>query len=200
MRAILTALGLMAFAGSALAAGPRFSPPSPLIDADAAKPGQTAFARTFSIGTWSGQFEQTRLTDVQKRFGGQIEREGDAGSAMQWLCYDLPAQHQRVWLSSYEINGGAVADVTMWGVAAPANSPSCAPLKDTVSVDGFMALGAAQTDITGRLGAPGLQAANWSAWRREAKLSGNCTEEDTLTVRTDKGKVVYISAYRTSSC
>lgn len=200
MRAILIALGLMALAGSALAAGPRFSPPSPLIDADAAKPGQTAFAKTFSIGAWSGRFGQTRLSDVQKRFGGQIEREGDAASSMQWLCYDLPVQHQRIWLSSYEINGGMVANITASAVAAPADSPSCLPLKDTMSVDGFLALGTAPADIAKRLGAPGMQAADWSAWRHEAKLSGNCTEDQTLTIRADKGRVVYISAYGTGSC
>ncbi len=202
MRAGMIALSVALIAGPALAADLPFAPPSPMVDAMSAKATKTAFSKTFSIGTWSAPFEDTPLTEVQKHFGGTIALQGDAGNAERWLCYDLPDSHQRLWLTAYEINGGRVAEVTMTQVTAPAQSPQCPvlPAGTKVNVDGLVALGAAPAALTSKLGKPGLQKADWAAWHREVPSGKDCTEDESLAVRSDNGHIAYFTAYRTTSC
>lgn len=202
MRARVMALSVALFAGQAAAADLPFAPPSPMVDAMSAKPTRTAFARGFAIASWRGTFETTHLIDVQKRFGGTIARQGDAGTSEQWLCYDLPDSHQRLWLVSYEINGGTVAEVTMAEASAPAQSPQCPALTagTKVNIDGFVGLGTPAMSLAGKLGKPGLEKADWAAWYRNVPAGKGCTEDETLAARSDHGHIAFVSAHRTTSC
>jgi len=54
--------------------------------------------------------EETKLTDVQARFGGTIGRRGDASEYLQWLCYQISegGSPSILWLMSGEIDDGRV--------------------------------------------------------------------------------------------
>jgi hypothetical protein len=64
----------------------------------------------FKVANWPVTLEKTTLTDAQKRFGGSLGHNGDAGDYVQWLClYNRNAEDGWVlWLTSGEIDGGSI--------------------------------------------------------------------------------------------
>ena len=54
--------------------------------------------------------EKTSIKEVEQRLGGVIGKKGDAGDALEWLCFHgADAMGGWVlWLESGEINGGSV--------------------------------------------------------------------------------------------
>jgi hypothetical protein len=61
-------------------------------------------ATRFSLGAFSGRFEETPLDAVRKAVGeGTIQHQGDAEGSIHWLCYGH-AQH-RLWVVSGEMGG-----------------------------------------------------------------------------------------------
>ena len=178
-----------------------FAPPAPLLDPSTAKPGPHAVVQTFRLDGVRGMLEKTTFADVQKRFGGQVTRQGEAGNALSWLCYDLPGQHLRVWLTSDEIHGHRlIGGVTIGPAASPANSPQCPVIAGNASadVDGI-AVGQATTAVRARLGAPGLEKEGWTAYVHTAAQSGGFTEQDSLVFKADGGHIGYLQASRLTS-
>src|SRR5690349_12715300 len=41
------------------------------------------------LGAMPVVLEQTRLGEIQARYGGQIRSAGEAGTAAEWLCYHV---------------------------------------------------------------------------------------------------------------
>lgn len=198
------AIGLFALAAliatPCLADAP-FAPPTPLINPGSIKAGAKAMPQTFSLNGVDGTLEKTTFAQVQKRFGGQLKRQGDAGGSLAWLCYDLPARHLRVWLSAGElhIHAGQIDEVTVWSVPSAANSADC-PVPtgaQSAAIDGIspgQPWAAAQT----RLGAPGAAHDGWAAYHYEGK-AGAFDREDYLVVKVDNGAVTHLQASRTTT-
>jgi len=192
---LLTALAVPAMADAL------FAPPTPLINPGTIKPGAKAMTQSFSLNGIDGTLEKTTFAQVQKRFGGQLRRQGDAGGSLAWLCYDLPKRHLRVWLSAGELNiqAGRIDEVTIWSVPSPANSPDC-PVPagaQAAAIDGIspsQPWAAAQ----GKLGAPGAVHDGWAAWRYEGK-TGAFDREDYLVMKIDNGAVTHLQASRTTT-
>ena len=192
--------GLALIAMPALADAP-FAPPAPLLDPLTAKPGPHATVQTFRLDGVRGTLEKTTFADVQKRFGGQVTRQGEAGSALSWLCYDLPAQHARVWLTSDEIHGHRlIGGVTIATVASTANSPQCPVIAGNASadVDGIT-VGQAEAMVRTRLGMPGLEKEGWTAYFHTAPQSGGFTEQDSLVFKAEGGHIGYLQVSRLTS-
>jgi len=206
MRPVLTFCAMIAvLSGSALIttawADAPFAPPTPLIDSGQAKSGPKFVVQAFRLDGIKGTLEKTTFAEVQQRFGGRVERQGDAGASLSWLCYDLPAQHLRVWLTSDEIHGHSlISGVTIWTVASPANSPQCPVIAGNPSaeIDG-VSVGQAEDSLKMRLGAPGLAKEGWSAYYHTVPLKGGGTEEDSLVVKADGGRIGYLQAWRLTS-
>jgi hypothetical protein len=70
------------------------------VEPTARDPGQT-----LRFGPFEAKLEETKLGDIQKRFGGGTPAQrGDASEYLRWVCYSLPKQ--LVWLASGELGGG----------------------------------------------------------------------------------------------
>jgi hypothetical protein len=66
---------------------------------------------SLSVAEYPITLGETRLSDLQKRFGGAIGTKGDAGDFLQWLCF-ANGNHSRpwvLWLESGEMDDGTVA-------------------------------------------------------------------------------------------
>jgi len=160
-------IGLMCLAGIADAADRPIPPPIPPVDALSASPVTARFARTFTIGDLDGAFSQIALGDMRKAFGA-----GAVASiqGMSWLCYDMPAAKQRVWLSSTAV-AGAMETITVTRIGAPSASCPALPAKNqTVVLDGGLRIGMTKADLTKRLGQPSRQIDTWAVY--SAQQSG----------------------------
>jgi len=190
----------LALAAPAMADAP-FAPPTPLLDPGSVKPGARPIPQTFSLNGIDGTLEKTTFAQVQKRFGGQLKRQGDAGGSLAWLCYDLPGKHLRVWLSAGElhIRTGEIDQVTIWSVPSPANSADC-PVpagSQSVQVDGIVP-GQPWAGAQARLGAPGAAHDGWAAYHYEGKV-GAFDRDDYLVMKIDHGAVSHLQASRATT-
>lgn len=160
-------LSLVLVAGSALAADRSVPPPIPPVDALSAPPVTARFAKTFTIGDLDATFSQIGLGGMKKALGA-----GTVASiqGMSWLCYDLPAAKQRVWLSSTSA-AGAMETVTVTKIGAPSASCPVLPAKtQAVVVDGGIRIGMTRAELTKRLGQPSRQIDTWAVY--SAQQSG----------------------------
>lgn len=195
--ALITLMAMPTFAALPAAADAPFAPPTPLLDPTTAKPGPKAVAQAFKLNGIKGTLEKTTFAEVQKRFGGEVTRQGEAGNALSWLCYDLPAQHLRVWLTSDELHTHRqISGITIWSVPSAAQSPNCpvATGPQSAELDGI-SLGQDVGAVLARLGAPGLVKGDWSAYLHMAK-DGKLDERDYLVVKTDNSHVSHLQAGR----
>src|SRR5262249_45043388 len=67
-------------------------------------------ASKLRVSDMSIVLETTRMTDVQKRFGGTFGQEGDAGTSLEWLCLrgSNATDGWVLWLKSDEMDAGTV--------------------------------------------------------------------------------------------
>ncbi len=160
-------LGLTLVAGAALAADRPVPPPIPPVDALSAPPVTARFAKSFMIGDLDGAFSQIGLGAMKKALGA-----GAVASiqGMSWLCYDLPAAKQRVWLSSTGV-AGAMETVTVTKIGTPSASCPALPAKSqSVVMDGGIRIGMTRAELAKRLGQPSRQIDTWVVY--SAQQSG----------------------------
>jgi hypothetical protein len=65
---------------------------------------------SFRVSGYDITLEDTSMENVKKRLGGEIGRKGDAGDALEWLCFHGADANSGwvLWLESGEIDGGNV--------------------------------------------------------------------------------------------
>ncbi len=189
MRGWLIGMALV-FAGAAVADDLPVAPPSPLIDPYGGKPLRTPpEIGRFALGNATGKILATRLDQVKAAVGSGAT-QGVAGTPFNYLCYDLPAAKQRVWLSSTD---GAVDAVTvkMLDGSDPV-SKSCPELParfGPVVVDGKVRLNMSKAELVSLFGQPSIAAGNWLAFH--GITSHGLT---TVTVRLAQDKAVFLYA------
>jgi hypothetical protein len=63
---------------------------------------------SLSVAGYEITLEETKMDDVQQRLGGEIGSKGDAGDALEWLCFhgEDGTGEWVLWLESGEIDGG----------------------------------------------------------------------------------------------
>jgi hypothetical protein len=160
-------LSLMLVTGAAQAADRPVPPPIPPLDALNAPPVAARFARTFAIGDLDSAFSQIALGDMRKALG-----TGTLGSiqGMSWLCYDIPAAQQRLWLSTTSATG-AMETVTVTKIGAPSGSCPALPAKTaSVVLDGGIRIGMTKAQLIKRLGPASRQIDTWLVY--SAQQSG----------------------------
>ncbi|MGA7697038.1 MAG: hypothetical protein WCA76_18570 [Candidatus Sulfotelmatobacter sp.] len=67
----------------------------------------------FRVSGYEVTLEETSMEDAEQHLGGVIGKRGDAGDAMQWLCFQGADSVGGwvLWLESGEINGGSVGSL-----------------------------------------------------------------------------------------
>jgi hypothetical protein len=157
-------------------------------------------------------FEQTEMKQVQQRLGGQIGSRGDAGDALEWLCFDGVNEKGRwvSWLESEEINGGFVGSF-QWRQLSKSDvlDPRCQALLKADSVITLplssLTLGAAQSQVLKILGSPTAKNNQQLIYLHEEKVKSKVARDDPfissniVIVRVRKGAVWAIQASKTTS-
>lgn len=105
-----------------------------------------------TVGGLGIKLQTTKLTELQKRFGGTIQSAGDGGSQATWLCYHTGAAS--IWFMSNALGGQEF--VMMVAIEASSRMPAdCEPASETFAVPdlGIPGLGASTADLKAAFGA-----------------------------------------------
>lgn len=107
--------------------------------------------QAIAVGKLNVTLQRTKLKDVQKAFGGTIQREGDGSSRADWLCYG--ADGANVWFISNALGG---FEFVMMVAAEAANGAAkgcdAAPAGFAAPVFGIPSLGASSADLKAAFG------------------------------------------------
>jgi hypothetical protein len=101
--------------------------------------------------------EQTPLIEVQKKLGGTIGRRGDAGEALQWLCFHGANSKGRwaLWLENSEMGGGSVNGFALQRIARNATVDSRCLTQDVkLDLPVGLGIGLTETQVRRILGKP----------------------------------------------
>jgi hypothetical protein len=116
--------------------------------------------------------EDTKLEDLQTRFGGKIGAQGDAADSLLWLClYGIDSAGPWVlWLESGEVDGPYVGGFQWRRVSHSAQfDQRCSALPDTSEVDLpiDLGLGASEAKVIKILGRPTSRRGNTLLYEHE---------------------------------
>lgn len=201
MRGWILGVAVMLAAGPALADDLPVAPPSPMIDPYGGKEmAKGPAVATFALGGFHGQFQTTSLDKIRAAVGAGAVQKVPGQDLFDYLCYDLPSGGARVWLAVTDEMGNTgdlVDSVTVKPLepsdpksrACPALPARFAP----AAIDGNFRLGMSRADLLRLLGQPSLDAGGWLVFQGAANDS-----RETVTVRLDKDKVVFLYASNTS--
>lgn len=113
---------------------------------------EKAPVKAIGVGKLTVQLQRTKLKDVQKAFGGTIQREGDGAGRADWLCYG--AEGANVWFISNALGGYEfVMMVAAEAAKKPAANCDAAPAGFTAPNFGIPGLGASTADLKATFGA-----------------------------------------------
>ena len=131
--------------------------------------------RQLKLGKHVAQFEKSTLNDIRTWAGvGNLEQDGDAGTARSWLCYSLPGQI--VWFLSSEM-GGLTQLLEVYGEAIAKADPrtgQCPTLPESlrpIALE-FGWVGDSEASFRKVLGPPSGVHGEWSQYFYAGKESG----------------------------
>ena len=199
MRVIpLMVVGLI-LAGQVVAGDLPIAPPSPLVDPYSGAPtSKVAMAQSFAVAGTSFKLGGADIAKIPSRLGQGVVHEETADRSFRYICYDIPAAQQRVWLAvTDEMGDGRSVDmvtVTRLTSADPRSS-SCSAIKSSrITIDGFVGIGATKSQLIQKLGQPSFTAGPWMVFRGESDSA-----RQSITIRLDQDKVAFIYAANTST-
>jgi len=161
-------------------------------------------ATRFSLGAFTGRFEETPLDAVRKAVGeGTIQHQGDAGGSIYWLCY-RGAQH-RLWLSSGELGGPdhrvieIVEELTGKDTETSADCPIIPEKFAPLVFDGKLHLGMSRSEVVTALGPPSKSEAVQMVYSHQGKLAHGFEEAAWLILRFREEKLVSMRGLKTTT-
>lgn len=151
--------------------------------------------------------EKTEMAAVQKKLGGSMGSRGDAGNALQWLCFHgVSANGQWVlWLMSGEIDGPSVGGFSWQTVAQGVGFDArCQALsgKEGVTLPAEIRLGVPEGDVLRAFGQPSWKSSNTLFYLHEHDESihkQSYTEMNTLTVQVRDGIAWSIELWKSTT-
>ncbi|WP_441277056.1 hypothetical protein AB7783_05470 [Tardiphaga sp. 172_B4_N1_3] len=165
----------------------------------------TRLATRFSLGSFAGRFEETRLDAVREALGeGTIQHRGDAGDSIYWLCYRR-AQH-RLWVVSGGEIGGPdhlvteiVEELTEKDAGASTDCGIIPEKFSPVIFDGELHLGMSRQEVITALGPPSKSEAAQIVYSHEGKLADGFDETAWLILRFRENKLVSMRGGKTTT-
>jgi hypothetical protein len=161
-------------------------------------------ATRFSLGAFTGRFEETPLGAIRKAVGeGTIQHQGDAGGSIYWLCYKR-AQH-RLWVVSGEIGGSdhrVIEIVEELTEKDTETSTDCATIPEKFAplvFDGKLHLGMSRLEVTTALGPPSKSEAAQIVYSHKGKLANGFDETAWLILRFREDKLVSMRGGKTTT-
>lgn len=174
-------------------------------------------AAGFTLGAFDTRFEHTTLNDVRGALhAGQIERQGDAGGSILWLCYTnthaMPVE--RIWIVSSGEMGGpdhAVQEIDIENAPSSGPSHDCPSLPKAMTpviVGAGLEIGSPISSVVLHLGQPSVAWQHWLSFDYEHTSRENCaTWKDSevdftnwLMLRSLHGRVQSLHAGQVTSC
>ncbi len=159
------------------------------------------------VSTTRITLEETPLDKVKQLIGGEIGTKGDAGEAMQWLCFRGTDHGEGwvLWLESGEIDGGSIGSF-QWQ-SMPNNAAidgRCHTLggSATIKLGLPLKLGMTEPQLFRVLGAPSSKQGESLIYLHEHTLSLKGVPYDSsniVMVRVRDGKITSIAASKTTS-
>ncbi|MBR0835295.1 hypothetical protein JQ612_19090 [Bradyrhizobium manausense] len=162
-------------------------------------------ATRFSLGSFAGRFEKTRLGAVREAVGqGTIQHQGDAGNSIYWLCYRR-AQH-RLWVVSSGEMGGPdhlvteiVEELTEKDAGASADCAVIPEKFSPVVFDGKLHLGMSRQEVIKALGPPSKSEAAQIVYSHQGKLANGFDETAWLILGFGEDKLVSMRGGKTTT-
>jgi hypothetical protein len=149
----------------------------------------------FSLGAFTGRFEETPLDAVRKAVGeGTIQHQGDAAGSIYWLCYGR-AQH-RLWVTSGELGGTdhRVTEIFEELIEKDTGtSTDCAILPEKFAplvFDGKLHLGMSRSEVVKALGRPSKSEAAQMVYSHAGKVAHGFDETAWLFLGFREEKLV----------
>jgi len=163
---------------------------------------------SFRLSAYNITLEETSMESVRRRFGGEMGRKGDAGDALEWLCFQGADATGRwvLWLESGEIDGGSVGSFQWQRLSSrEVLDPRCHALRGPTSAIRLplsLKLGAKKTEMLEILGEPTTIDAERLIYlhEHEETIKGApFTTSNIVVVRLRDGIVWAIQVSKTSS-
>jgi hypothetical protein len=151
--------------------------------------------------------EKTDMRDVQKRFGGTLGKEGDAGTSIEWLCLHGGDATGRwvLWLMSGEMDNGTAGSFQWRRVNRMEKiDERCGSLPktdSTVDLPIALNLGMTESKLLQLLGQPTARQGNTLLYVHEhegASENGPFTALNTVSIIVREGRVVTIDVLKVS--
>jgi len=162
----------------------------------------------FHVAGYEVALEETSMKDAQTHLGGEIGQKGDAGDAVEWLCFHGADERGTwvLWLESGEIDGGYVGSF-QWRriVKGAVFDPRCRDLghrESQIKLPLPLALGANKSEVLKALGEPSLKDDEQLIYLHEhdSTISSEpFTTSNIVIVRLENGIVWAIQVSKTSS-
>jgi hypothetical protein len=150
--------------------------------------------------------DDTMMKEVQARLGGALGNRGDAGTHLDWVCFQGadPSGRWALWLESNEVNGGAVGGIEFRRIRATAvldNRCRVLPKADSrVALPVSIQLGIKETQVVKVLGEPTVRDGNKLVYfhEHEETIRGEIfSAMNILTVLIRGGVVEAIQVWKT---
>lgn len=109
---------------------------------------------SIEMGRLRVQLQRTKLSDVQRAFGGTIYQEGQGMGAAHWLCYTGPKA--TTWFLSNMLGGGEFVMMVALQAGAAGGSCDAAPANLPLPEMGIPGLGASIAQLKEKFGAAPL--------------------------------------------
>ncbi|NGY06618.1 hypothetical protein G7Y85_17725 [Solimonas terrae] len=157
-----------------------------------------------TVGAFRVTFERTTFKDILSALGpAPIGQRGDAGEFQMWMCYTLPAAHERIWLTSSELGGQEYIDgmvAKQLKSAEPYTSQCPVPSGEAanVSIDNGIRLGESVDKIKSILGAPNHAPSSVIYYLYEGK-DGEFDISSVLALKLNEGRVTELHANHTTT-
>lgn len=162
-----------------------------------------------SVGNANVVLETTRLTDLQRRFGGTIQQAGGAESLNRWLCYTAPTKEgapgAKVWFLTNTLGGGEfVMMVALEADREGHPSPDCPLARGDFSIPqlGIPTLGAKVAALKAHFGAARIERHNTVSYRNDRPSSdglGTANTTQYLGYALNHGVVTGVGVGETST-
>lgn len=105
---------------------------------------------TIQVGKQKVTLQSTKLKDIQKAFGGTLQRAGEGSGRADWLCYG--AETGTVWFISNSLGGFEFVMMVAVEAGKPAKGCDAAPANFGLPEFGIPGIGASAADLKAAFG------------------------------------------------
>ncbi|MEO8756210.1 MAG: hypothetical protein ABI398_00455 [Devosia sp.] len=163
-----------------------------------------AMVKGISVAGFRMELQHTKLTQIKKQFGGEIQTQGGAGTLANWLCYHTDGSNgpaSNTWFISNILGGGEFVMIVAVQAADAGRIPAdceAAPKKFKAPELGIPGLGASLTDLKAKFGGGSGSTIAYRADQPGADALGTANNAQYIGYLTSGGRVTAYGAGETS--